>query len=174
MVKYKFTKLSVIIILSTVAVASLPVSFAQPEIGGIYIYPTQPTPLSTITFTIGLYKNNSSIDDVRLIFQECMDNFCFIDSNNISLNYSYSCCMSFYKAKFTLGHPDATQIKYHVEILSNGIWYGYNTSFINIVRTNDKKIDNPKDKHTPGFDFLLIVFSIFFILILTRLKKKIK
>ena len=81
--------------------------------------------------------------------------------------------MDFLKTKFTLAHQDATQIKYHLEILSNGTWYGYNTSFIHMVGNPDKKTVTPKENPTPGFEFLLIISSILFVLSLIQIKKKV-
>ena len=105
-------------------------SKAQPVIIDVNIFPFPPIPLENVTFIVGL--NNSSygsVDEIRLISQEYMYNVSFPETYNISLNYTYSCCMDFYEGTFKLTHKNATRLIYHLEILSNGIWYKYNTSF---------------------------------------------
>ena len=97
-----------------------PSYLSEPIVEEIYVSPFQPPPLSNVIFTAGIINNSSKIDEVRLIIQECMEDLCFIDSQNISMNYTYSCCMDFFETELELTHENATHIKYHLEIMSNG------------------------------------------------------
>jgi len=124
-------------------------------------------PLSNVTFVVGINSSNSSIDNVCLIVQECMADLCSIESQNLSMNYSYSCCMDFYETKFKGKREDATQIKYHLEILSNGSWYTFETGFINLLDNPNDINDNNKNT-IPGFELVLIIFSIILFLILKK------
>jgi len=141
----------------------------KPIVGEIYSSPSDPMPLSTVTFTVGIYNNSSKIEAVQLIAQECMEDLCFIDSQNISMNYTYSCCMVFFEAEFKLTHGDATQIKYHLEIMGNGTWYEYETDYIPISRVNGNNTDDLIEETTPGFEIVILLFSIF---VLLKIKKK--
>jgi hypothetical protein len=143
----------------------------KPSVGEIYSSPSHPLPLSTVNFTAGIYNNSSRIEAVQLIAQECMDDLCFIYSQNISMKYTYSCCMDFFEAEFTLTHEDATQIKYHLEIMSNGTWYEYETDYIPISRISDNNTDDSIDDTTPGFEIVLLLFSIFVFLIIKKKRR---
>jgi hypothetical protein len=77
--------------------------------------------------------------------------------------------MDFFEADLELTHEDATQIKYHLEIMSNGSWYEYETDFIPIFRISDNNTDGSIENTTPGFEIIILLFSIFIFL---KLKKK--
>ncbi len=150
-------------------------SKAQPVNIDVNIFPSPPIPLENVTFIVGL--NNSSyvsVDEIRLISQEYIYDVSFPETYNISLNYTYSCCMDFYEGTFKLAHKDATRIIYHLEILSNGTWYKYKTSFFDmVVNSNDNMINN-KENQTPGFEFILLIFSAILFLINRNYKLKVK
>jgi hypothetical protein len=141
---------------------------SQPVVQQVSCYPSEPTPQSNVTFVVGINSSNCSIDQVCLIAQECMDDLCSIYSQNLSMNYTYSCCMDFYEAEFKGEREDATQIKYHVEILSNGSWYVFETGFIDLLDSPDNNIDDNKKNTTPGFEIVLILFSIILFLIVKK------
>jgi len=143
----------------------------EPVVEEIYTSPFDLHPLSTVTFTAGINNNSSRIDAVYLKIQECMDDLCFIDSQNISMNLSYSCCMDFYEVELELTHKDATQIKYHLEIMSNGTWYGYETNYIPISRVDGNNTDGLIENTTPGFEIVILLFSIFVLLIIKKKRR---
>ena len=150
-------------------------SVAKPVVLDINFIPSPPIPLKEFTIIAGL--NNSStniIDEVRFIAQECKENLSFPENYNISLNYTYSCCMDFYEGTFKLNHSDATKIEYHLEILSNGTWYQYNTSFFNMFNDSEENIIDNKVNQTPGFEFILLIVSAVLLLIgrFYKLRKK--
>ena len=142
-------------------------SKAQPVIIDINIFPSPPIPLENVTFIVGL--NNSSydiVDEIRLISQEYMYNVSFPETYNISLNYTYSCCMDFYEGTFKLEHNNATKIKYHLEILSNGTWYKYNIRYIDMFINSDKNLIENEENQTSGFELILMVCSIMLLIFL--------
>ncbi len=154
----------ILIFLIIMVIRAIDFPIAQPVVEEIDCIPFKPVPLSNVTFIAGINSSNESIDEVRLIAQECMEDVCFIDSSNISMNYSYSCCMDFYETQLQLTREDATQIKYHLEILSNGTWYMYNTSFIPMAKNSNENIINPEKNQTPGFEFISALISMLIIL----------
>ncbi|RLF56583.1 MAG: hypothetical protein DRN27_09430 [Thermoplasmata archaeon] len=158
-VPFSFTFFSIIL---------TPSYIAEPIVEEFYIYPSQPLPLSNVAFTAGINNNSTNIDAVYLILGECMDDLCFIDSQNISMNYTYSCCMDFYEAEVNLTHEDATRVKYHLEIKSNGTWHEYEPDFISLSIPATKEADDTLEKSTPGFELVLILISIIFCLILRK------
>ncbi|PNX47016.1 MAG: hypothetical protein BV457_06530 [Thermoplasmata archaeon M9B1D] len=146
---------------------------SQPVIMDVNIYPSSPIPFENVTISVGL--NNSSydsVDEIRLIYQEYMDDVSFHETYNISLRYSYSCCMTFYERTFKLIQSNATIIKYHLEILSNGTWYKYNTSYFHLYSNPDGKIINNEENQMPGFEFIFLIFSVILFLITRHYKLK--
>lgn len=131
----------------------------NPVFSDITVYPLKPTPLSEVSFTIGI-NSNITVEDVRLIAQECAGDLCFINKYNVSMNYSYTCCMDFYETQIKLIHEDATQIKYYVKIFNNGTWYTSNTSFTNFsIPVNNNPVIIPENKSMPGFELFIVFFS---------------
>ena len=143
-------------------------SKGQPVVIDVNIFPSPPPiPLENVTFIVGL--NNSSygsVNEIRLISQEYMDDESFPETYNISLNYTYSCCMDFYEGIFKLTHKNATRLIYHLEILSNGSWYKYNTSFFDMFINSDKNSIENQENQTPGFELILVVCSIMLLIFL--------
>ena len=131
----------------------------NPIFGSINVNPLEPTPLSEVNFIIGVNKN-VTVDEVRLIAEECTGDMCFFKGFNVSMNYTYSCCWAFYETQIKLLHEDATKIKYCVIVLSNGTWYNsiYSSTNLSIPFYNNSTI-NPESRSTSGFEFVLIFFS---------------
>jgi hypothetical protein len=131
----------------------------NPVFGDININPLEPTPLSVVSFTIGV-NSNVTVEDVRLIVQECAGDMCFANDFNVSMNYSYTCCMDFYETQIKFIHEDATQIKYYVKIFNNGTWYYSNTSFTNFsIPVNNNPLIISENRSIPGFELVLLFFS---------------
>jgi hypothetical protein len=138
----------------------------------IDVSPLEPPPCSEVSFTIGI-NSNITVDDIRLIAQECAGDMCFINKYNVSMNYTYTCCMDFYETQIKLIHEDATQIKYYVKIFNNGTWYTSNTSFTNFsITVNNNPVIIPKNKSMPGSEMPLLVLSIALILVFNLWKRK--
>ncbi len=138
---------------------------ADPTIIDINIEPTEPTPLSTITFTVTI-DNTTNIEDVRFILQECQEDMCFVDKWNESMNI----INGVYQTSITLLHKQATQFKYNIAIKSNETWFTSETTYVNlsIAEQNNPPENNPGNNSTPGFELVLILFSIGFYLVLKK------
>lgn len=146
---------------------------AKPVVLDINSIPSPLIPLTNVTIIAGLNNSSSgSIDEIRFIAQESIEDLSYPETYNISLNYSYSCCMDFYEGTFKLTHNDATKIKYHLEILSNGTWYTYNTSYFYMFNDSDENIIDHEENQTPGFEFVLLISSAGLLLIRRRYKLK--
>ena len=140
--------------------------------GNINVYPLEPTPLSVVNFTVGI-NNNITVDDVRLIVRECTGDMCFAKDLNVSMNYSYTCCMDFYETQIKLVHKDVTQLKYYVKIFNNDTWYISNASILNLsVPGNNNPLIISENKSTPGFEMPLLVLSIVLIIVFNQWKRK--
>jgi hypothetical protein len=109
----------------------IPSVISQPVVQEVSCYPLGPMPLPYVTFTVGINNNNSSVDQVCLIVNECMKDLCSVNFQNLTMNFTYGCCMDFYETEFNFTREDATQLKYHLEILSNNTWYIFDTGLIN-------------------------------------------
>jgi hypothetical protein len=113
------------------------------------------------------------VDEVRLIVQECTGGMCFLNDYNVSMNYSYSCCMDFYETQIELIHKDATQLKYYAKILNNDSWYISNRSITNLsIPVNNNPVIIPENRSLPGFELVLLFFSIGFLLMRRYYKLK--
>lgn len=136
--------------------------------GNIYVYPSEPTPLSKVNFTIGVNKN-ITVEDVRLIAEECIGDMRFSDYFNVSMNYTFSCCWAFYETQIKLIHENATTIKYYVKIFSNGTWIDSDDGFTNLSSpVNNNPVIDPENRSAPGFELVFILFSISLFLILKK------
>jgi hypothetical protein len=142
---------------------SIPAVLADPTAIWITIDPAKPLPLSTVTFNATILSNET-IDEVRLLVQECRADLCFVHDFNISMEKTAN---NTYQGQCTLIKEEATQIKYHLKIAYNETWYTSNTTFIPLV--SDAKKNTSEDPHdqvsTPGFETSVVIVSIAFILI---------
>jgi hypothetical protein len=88
--------------------------------------------------------------------------------------------MDFYETVFNFTHEDVTQLKYHLEILSNDTWYIFKTGFINLSSNPDNNIDDDnnidynKKNTTPGFELIFIILAVMLILFLRQKKFYVK
>ncbi len=139
-----------------------------PVVEELYHSPFEPLPLSTVKFNAGIYNNSTEIEEVKLVAQECMDDLCFIDGQNISMNYTYSCCMDFYEVEVNLNHEDATQVKYHLEIKSNGTWHEYEQDFISLSISAGKETADIVENATPGFGYISLIMAVFCAFVLKK------
>jgi hypothetical protein len=134
----------------------IPAVLADPTVEQITIYPSEPLPLSTILFNATILSNES-IDEVRLLAQECREDLCFIDKWNESM----SMINGVYQTTITLIHKEATLIKYHIAIKSNETWFNTETTVINL-RIDENHIvpqNTSGNNVTPGFELVLLFFS---------------
>ncbi|MCX6664173.1 MAG: hypothetical protein NTZ75_07990 [Euryarchaeota archaeon] len=148
----------------------IPAVLADPTVVQVTIDPTKPLPLSTITFNATILCNET-IDEVRLLVQECREDLCFVHSFNISMEKIIN---DTYQAQCALLQEEATQIKYHLQIACNETWYTSNTTFMPLASDTNK--NTSQDSHdpmsTPGFEPSVVIVSIVFILIFNHLIRK--
>jgi hypothetical protein len=163
-----FTKYFLIIIFLGTLSSSASIT-ACPTIIDITIEPSEPAPLSTITFTVAI-NNTTNIEDVRLILQECQGDMCFVDKWNESMFMSNGS----YQKTITLLHEQTTQCKYNIAIKANETWFNTETTFFNlsIDEQNNPPENNPGDNATPGFELVVLFISAG--LVLMRRQRKLK
>jgi len=79
-----------------------------------------------------------------------------------------------YQAHCTLIQDEATQIKYHLKIVCNDIWYTSNITFIPLaVEAKNNTTEDPNNPtSTPGFEMPLLVLSIALLLIFNQWRRK--
>ncbi len=169
------------IILSLILTAFLltmipPVSAANPEVSQILLNPEEPAATETIIFTATI-EGDDAPTSVYIVVQECKDDICFKDGYNESLSLLDG---NNYRGEITLGRDDATYIKYHVEMLVNGIWYKSEIIELDLITDNgngdtngengDTNGDNG-DNNTPGFELLTLLIAGGIITIALRRKR---
>ena len=136
---------------------------ADPTVVQVTIDPVKPLPLSTITFNATILSNET-IDEVRLIVQECRVDLCFVGGFYVSMDKISN---DTYQAQYTLTREEATQIKYYLNIAFNETWFTSNITIIPLASNANK---DPAS--TPGFEFVLIFFSVGLLLIRRHYKLK--
>jgi hypothetical protein len=146
------------------------VSASDPNIIEISLDPIEPKPMSAINFTAKIVSDDD-IESVRIIVTECMEGMCSAFSYNKSLNKTIN---NSYEGQVLLTRNDAIQIKYRLEIYHNGKRYISNTSYYDLNTTgfNYTKKDKEKPESTPGFEFVLLLFSAGILLIIRYYKLK--
>ena len=171
--KYKLIICTLVVIISYFIIIQNSITAEENSVfGDIAVYPSKPTPLSVVSFTSGV-NSNITVEAVRLIVQECAGDLCFLNDFNVSMNYTYTCCMDFYETQITLIHEGATQIKYYVKILNNGTWYNSDTNVTNLsIPTSNNPVIISDNRTLPGFETPLIILSIALILVLNRWRRK--
>jgi hypothetical protein len=131
---------------------------ADPTVVRVTIDPAKPLPLSTITINTTILSNET-IDEVRLIVQECREDVCFVNGFNISMEKTAN---DTYQGQCTLIEEEATQIKYYLRVACNETWYTSNITFIPLaVEAKNNTSQDPHDPpSTPGFELILVVCAI--------------
>jgi len=135
---------------------------ANPIVEQVTINPSEPLPLSTITFNVTILCNDT-IDEVRLFVQECRVDLCFVHSFNISMEKITN---DTYQGRCTLIEEEATQIKYHLKISCNKTEYITNTTLLPLaIDTKTNTTQNSQDPAPiPGFEIPLYVLSVALVL----------
>ena len=158
-----------ILVISIIIVLGLHISavnaiVTEPNVEKITLEPEEPTPLSTITFTATI-NSTEELDDVRLIVKECSEVLCFIDGFNVSMGATSD---GDYRVQVTLKHDDTIEIKYHLEIDSNGIWYHSDVTVFNLTTDANNKTNGNNTNSTPGFRSISFLITILIGLLLFR------
>jgi len=170
-----------IIVLSLILIAFLltmipQVTAADPEVSQILLDPEEPAPTETITFTATI-ESEDAPTSVYIVVQECKADICFKDGYNESLTLLDG---NNYQGAVTLGRDDATYIKYHVEMLINGVWYKNDITELDLVVDNgngDTNGDNGDtnggngNNNTPGFELIALLIAGGIVTIVLRRKR---
>jgi len=152
-----------ILVLNIFVLTALTTAIAAPTIGEITLNPSEPTPQSTIDFSVDI--NGDDISSVWLIVQECNENICY-SGQNVSMS---KVSVDGYEAEATLIHADATYIKYYVEVQSEE-WTKSTYVELDLSKEPNDHTGNGNNK-TPGFELLLLIMSMMFVVFLMRKRK---
>ena len=161
--------------LSIVGIASA----EEPTFDEIIVTPEEPTRQSEVTFTVDI--TGDDIEEVRLIYKECNDEFCHA-KENISMAEDDGT----WDATTTLEWDDTTYCDCWLVIKSNGTWYDYETdnstwTTFTVVEGDDGTDGNggnggdgtdDTDGGTPGFELILVMISIIVALSIYKRKRK--
>jgi len=140
----------------------------EPTVVEVTLDPEDPAPQSTITFT-AVITSEDTLEEMKLIVQECKEGLCYISSFNESMA---TVDTDTYQASVTLIHDDATYIKYHLEIKSDGTWYKNDLTEFDLKVGSDNGNTTPNDTDkTPGFELIILIIAIGVGFILFRKKR---
>ena len=139
-----------ILILNIYSLVAGVVANAEPTVIDITFYPEEPAPLSTITFNATV--DGDDISAVYLIVEECAGLICY-KVQNVTMNEVGN---GTYQAEATLKRDDATMVKYHLKIESNGAWYENERVEFDL----SEKTNGQNSKKTPGFELIILIMSI--------------
>jgi hypothetical protein len=158
----KKTLLSTIILIAIVGIGTGFVSAAPPTIGDISIDPEQPTAQSTVTFTVDVTADQ--ISGVYTIVQECNGNtgICYTPQNMSMTEITQGT----YETSVLLSHEDATYFTYSVNVHSANGWDNTTGIKLNLAVV-------PDGDKSPGFELILVPFSLAIVGIILFLRKRI-
>lgn len=141
---------------------------ADPIVTTVSLDPVDPAPTETITFTATI-DSNETPTSVFILVQECNENICFKDGYNESMTVQAT---GEYQGQIALQRDDATYIKYHIVILSNGEWYATEITEFDLTvddgngdtngnNTNNGSTngDNENGDATPGFELMVFLIA---------------
>ncbi len=136
----------------------------------VNIEPDEPEPASQITITADI-SSEKDIDKVYIEIQECKEDLCFLKENITMTKIN-----SNYQKKYQLQKDEATYFKYSIAILfTDGSWYNQ-TENTEVTLKPDSSNGGTnggdgEDKNNPGFEFILLITAISFIIFLIRRKR---
>jgi hypothetical protein len=130
----------------------------------ITVTPTEPTPLSKITFTAQITYEN--VTDVKIYVQECSTTLCYPEWLNKTMEPLSS---GKYQGDITLKHSNAAYIYYWLVVTANGSIYDLQNDKVTLnlkINTSNGNDDNK----SPGFELIILIIGI--TLLAYILKKK--
>ena len=142
---------------------------AGPVVDEITFVPSNPPPVSSITFTAKL--SGANIDEVYIIVKECKGDFCFALGFNESMDEIAS---GQYQKEITLNQPDATNIQYWLIINSDGTWYDFQDEYteVDLSLPSDGNGGGGDDSgNAPGFELLIMFLSIAILAFIVKRKR---
>jgi hypothetical protein len=132
------------------------------------INPTKPKPEQSITITVVV--TDETTDAVHFLIQECEGTSLCHQQQNITLNKENN---QAYSGSFTLEYPKATYMQYTLNVHTTDGWtkYDENTKVdLDLSTSNENGDNNVED--SPGFEFIVIAFSIIFISLFMYKRKR--
>lgn len=142
----------------------------------VAIYPEEPAPQSTVTFTATI-PSEGDLDEVVILVEECKAGLCFFDSFNESMTMLDT---DTYTTQITLKHGDAIEMKYRLGYSSDGTWKWEPPLMENMTSAplaSEQNNDNSNGGNdgtngTPGFELTGILISAIFILLILNKRKR--
>jgi len=145
-----------------------------PTIEEITLSPPNPTPQSTITFSVDISGDTPS--EVRLMVEECNRtlNVCYPDVQNASMEKIET---GPYETNITLKYAGATYITYWISVKkSDGGWIKFSKTELNLSEkpNGDQNGDDGNGdtgKKTPGFELVPFIVAVGLGVLLLRRKR---
>jgi hypothetical protein len=165
-----YTKISITMILFlSVCLSAFNVN-ADPTIENITTNPTEPERLSSFTVIASISGEN--INSVTVTISECTEKpteQCFVAHTNIPMILNDN---GKYEAEVTLTGTQGSidHIQYLFVINDNGIEYQIG-DLKTYLKTDNGNNNDGGDNGTPGFEFIILLSSVFILLILLRRKR---
>ena len=149
---------SIIVILSTQA-------YAEPSID---ITPEQPTPEGTLEVTVN--TNDETVEEVYFEYFECQENgVCSIKKNESLTKISPNT----FSKSITLQLEDAVYLQYTIITKDDQGWNEYfKLTKVEYDTSSSTNNNQTTDNGTPGFEFLILVFSIMVISLIAYRRKR--
>jgi hypothetical protein len=144
------------VLISCAAVCAVTVQAAEPT---MTISPTQPAPLSTITFTAQVDEPATA---VRLLIQECNahSGVCYARQNLSMTDLGDGS----YKTTVTLEHQDATYIQYSLLVQTDGGWTPYLEETKVTLQQQSNNNSGGNTNGSPGFEVAAVLLAATFIM----------
>lgn len=124
----------------------------------VTLSPEQPYPQSDVTFTATVPE--IEVTNIYIIVQECngKTGICYPDEQNASMTQTSD---ESYESTVTLKHSDATYVQYTLLIKNDQGW----TKYLDLTKAflAEKPADNNGSSDSPGFELMVLAFSIMFI-----------
>ena len=145
----------------------------------VEIDPEHPKPQGTVTFT-AIFSENETVEKVVILVEECGNEpdigyICYTDVFNETMTKTSN---DTYKITITLKHKNAINIHYQLGFFSDSNWSWYpenNMTSVDLDASSDPNGGNGNgnnDPDTPGFEFIGLLLSVMFILLISYIRKR--
>ena len=145
----------------------------------VEIDPEHPKPQGTVTFT-AIFSENENVEKVVILVKECGNEpnigyICYADSFNETMTKTSD---DAYKTTIILKHKNAIDIQYQLGFFSGSSWSWYpenNMTSADLDTSLDPNGGNGSgnnDPDTPGFEFVGLLLSVMFILLILHIRKR--
>ncbi|MCK4347077.1 MAG: hypothetical protein KAW47_00525 [Thermoplasmatales archaeon] len=174
----KNKKLKIIIMVTIISISMLAITNAAAA-PSVEIDPKQPKPQGTVTFT-AIFSENENVEKVVILVKECGNEpdigyICYADRFNETMTKTSD---DTYKTTITLKHKNAIDMHYQLGLFSGSNWSWYpenNMTSVDLDTSLDSNGGNGNgnnDPDTPGFEFIGLLLSVMFILLILHIRKR--